>query len=164
MSLIIIMKLLHVLAAFGLVTGVIGRNVTFARAAKAANIDTVHALLQASEFFERRMVIPVASAVLLFGLATAWLQKWPILGFIQGGTTNWVLVSLILFMLPLLAVAGYLAPRRKQRAKAAEEALAQGKITPELTAALNDKLVRTFRTVELTGLGIIIILMVAKPF
>jgi predicted integral membrane protein DUF2269 len=164
MSLTVIMKLFHVLAAFGMVTGVIGRNVTFARAAKATEIQVAHALLQASDFFERRMVIPVSSAVLLFGLATAWLQKWPILGFIQGGSTNWVLVSLILFTLPLLLVGRYLLPRRKQREKAAEAALALGQITPELTAALNDRLVLRFRAAEMVGLGLIVALMVLKPF
>ncbi len=164
MTLAIIMKLLHVLAAFGLVTGIVGRNVTFMRARVATTIDTASALLQLSEFFERRMVIPVSSVVLVFGLVTAWLQQWPILGFLQGGTTNWVLVSLILFTVPFIVVIPFLMPRRRRRSQALEEAVAQGKITPELTAALNDTFVLRFRLGELIGLVLLIVLMVTKPF
>jgi uncharacterized membrane protein len=96
---------------------------------------------------------------------TAWWQGWPVFGFLQGATSNWLLVSLILF----LGVSAFigplrLIPRRKQRTQAAEEALAQGVITTELTAALNDKVVNAFRTVELMTLVIIIVLMVTKPF
>jgi hypothetical protein len=57
-----------------------------------------------------------------------------------------------------------LVVRRKERTRAVEEALAQGTITPELTAALNDKVVTRFRAVELVVLVIIIILMVTKAF
>jgi hypothetical protein len=40
----------------------------------------------------------------------------------------------------------------------------QGTITPQLSAALNDKVVVRFREVELIILVVIIILMVTKPF
>lgn len=156
--------MLHILAAFGLITGAVGRNITYWRAAAGTDVQTVRALLELSEFFERRMLIPASTAVLLLGLATAWLQGWPILGFLQGGSSNWVLASLILYMLPGFVVPGFLIPRRKQRAKALDEALALGKITPDLTSALHDKFVAGFRAAELAGLGIIIVLMVTKPF
>jgi len=164
MSLSILMKLLHILAGFGLMTGAIGRNVTFRKAGESTDVSAVRALLEASEFFERRMLIPSGMAVLLFGLVTAWLQGWPILGFLQGGTSNWVLASLVLYLAPGFVIPRLIIPRRKQRLKALEQALAQGKITPELSAALNDRVVVNFRTAELVGLGIILILMVAKPF
>jgi hypothetical protein len=57
-----------------------------------------------------------------------------------------------------------LVPRRKERTRALEEALMQGTITPQLSAALNDKVVVRFREVELIILVVIIILMVTKPF
>lgn len=164
MSPAVLMKLLHVLAGFALVTGAVGRNVTFRQAGRSSDVRTVHALLQVSEFFERRMLIPASMAALLLGLVTAWLQGWPILGFLQGGTSNWLLASLILYLLPGLVVPGFLLRRRKARLKAIEEALAQGQITPDLSAALNDRFVVRFRALELAGLGVIIVLMVAKPF
>jgi uncharacterized membrane protein len=165
MNLYILMKLLHVLAAFWFISGVIGRNFAFWQAGRATNVQAVHALLQVSEFFERYAVIPVASAVLVFGLVITFLQRWPLFGFLQGSSSDWLLVSFILFVGGSLAIIPLrLVVRRKERTRAVEKALVQGTITPELTAALNDKVVIRFRAVELIVLVIIIILMVTKPF
>ena len=163
MSLYLLMKLLHVLAAFWMISGVIGRDLTYWRAGKVTDVQAAHALLQVSEFFERYAVIPVSVAVMLFGLLITWMQKWPLFGFLQGASSNWLLVSFILFV-GISAVIGPLGlvARRKERTRAMAEALAQGSITPGLMAALNDKIVIRFRTVELVILVIIIVLMVVK--
>jgi uncharacterized membrane protein len=165
MNLYLLMKLLHVLAAFWLISGVVGRGLTFWQAGKAKDVRAVHALLQISEFFERYAVIPVSIAVLVFGLVVTWMQKWPLFGFLQGSPKNWLLVSFLLFV----GISAFIGPfgliaRRKERTVAIEEALAQGTITPRLTAALQDKVVTRFRTVEMVVLLVIIILMVTKPF
>ena len=161
----LIMKLLHVLAAFWFVSGLVGRDFAFWRAGKATNVHAVHGLLQISDFFERYAVIPVSMAVFLFGLIVTWMQKWPLFGFIQGSRSNWLLVSFLLSLGISLAIGPLkLVARRKQRARALEEALAQGTITPELTAALNDKVVVRFRALELALVVLIVILMVTKPF
>jgi hypothetical protein len=159
------MKLMHVLAAFWMVSGVVGRDLAFWWAGRATDVHAVHALLRASEFFERYAVIPVSVAVLLFGLIVTWMQKWPLFGFLQGSPINWLLVSFLLFM----GISAFIAPlglitRRKERTHAMQEALAQGTMTSRLLAALNDKVVNWFRVVEMIVLLIIIILMVTKPF
>jgi uncharacterized membrane protein len=165
MSSYLILKLLHVLAAFWFISGVVGRDFAFWQAGRAANVQAVQALLQVSEFFERYAVIPIASVVLLFGLIITWMQSWPLFGFLQGATSNWLLVSLILFIGGSAVIVPLrLVDRRKERTRAVEEALAQGTITAELTAALNDKVVIRFRIAELIILVIIIVLMVTKPF
>jgi len=165
MNLYTLMKLMHVLAAFWMVSGVVGRDLAFWWAGRATHVQAVHALLRASDFFERYAVIPVSMAVLLFGLIVTWMQKWPLFGFMQGSPTNWLLVSFILFvgMSAFIAPLGLVA-RRRERTRAVEEALAQGTITPALTASLNDRVVNRFRTVELVLTVLIIILMVTKPF
>lgn len=165
MNIYIIMKLLHVLAAFWMISGVVGRDFTFWQAGRATSVQAVRALLQVSDFFERWAVIPFSVVVLLFGLIITWMQGWPLFGFLQGATSNWLLVSSILFV----GISAVIAPlrliaRRRQRTRALEEALAQGIITPELTAALHDRVVNRFRMVELILLLVIIILMVTKPF
>ena len=165
MNLYLLMKLLHVLAAFWMISGVVGRGLAFWQAGRVNNAHAVHALLQVSEFFERYAVILGSVAVLLFGLIITWMQKWPIFGFLQGSSSNWLLVSFILFM----GISAVIAPlrlvaRRKERTRAVAEALAQGTITPALTAALNDKVVIRFRSAEFITLIVIIILMVTKPF
>jgi uncharacterized membrane protein len=165
MNLYILMKLLHVLAAFWLIAGLIGRDFTFWQAGRSTSVQAVQGLLQVSEFFERWAVIPVSSLVLVFGLVVTWMQKWPLFGFLQGASANWLLVSFVLF----LAISAVIAPlrlidRRRQRTKALEEALSLGTITPGLTAALHDKVVNRFRAVELILMVVIISLMVLKPF
>ncbi len=67
------LKLLHVLAAFGLVTGLIGRAVTFRGAARAGTIEPAAALLGASHWFDARLVIPSFFGVAITGLVAAWL-------------------------------------------------------------------------------------------
>ena len=165
MSLYVIMKLLHVLAAFWFISGIIGRDFTFWQAGKVTDVRAVHSLLQVSDFFERYAVIPVSMVVFLFGLIVTFLQKWPLFGFLQGSRSNWLLVSFILYLGVSLAIGPLrLVPRRKERARATEEALAQGTITPALTATLHDEVVVRFRMVELIALVTVIILMVTKPF
>ncbi len=165
MSLYLIMKLLHVLAAFWFISGVIGWDFTFWQAGKATSVQAVHTLLQVTDFFERYAVIPVSMIVFLFGVIVTLLQRWPLFGFLQGSPSNWLLVSFILFLGVSLAIGPLrLVSRRKERTRATGEALARGTITPELTAALHDKVVVRFRSVELAILVVIIILMVTKPF
>lgn len=165
MTLYSIMKLFHVLAAFWMISGVVGRGLTFWYAGRAKSVEAVHALLKVSEFFERYAVIPISVAVLVFGLIVTWMQRWPIFGFLQGASSNWLLVSFILFIgiSAIIAPLGLVA-RRKQRERAIEVALVQKTITPELTAALHDKVVIRFRATEFITLIVIIILMVTKPF
>ena len=165
MNLYVLMKLLHVLAAFWMISGVVGRGLAFWQAGRVKDVQAVHALLQVSEFFERYAVIPVSAAVLIFGLIITWLQKWPLFGFLQGSPSNWLLVSFLLFV-GISAVIGPLGlvARRKERTRAVEEALAQGTMTLRLLAALHDKVVLRFRMIEFVTLVIIIILMVTKRF
>jgi uncharacterized membrane protein len=165
MNLYMFMKLLHVLASFWLISGVVGRGLAFWQAGRAKDIHAVHALLQISEFFERYAVIPVSVAVLIFGLIVTWMQKWPLFGFLQGSPSNWLLVSFILF----IGISAFIGPlglgaRRKERMRAVKEALAQDTITLRLMAALNDKVVIRYRLAEFIILVIVISLMVTKPF
>ena len=165
MSLYLFMKLLHVLAAFWLIAGVVGRDFAFWQAGRATSVQAVQGLLHLSDFLERWAVIPVSVLGLIFGLIVTWMQKWPLFGFLQGAASNWLLVSSILF----IGISAVIAPlrlieRRKQRAKALDEAIVLGAITPALTAALHDKVVNRFRMTELILLLVIIILMVTKPF
>src|SRR5690349_18863591 len=89
MSLALGMKLLHVLVAFWLVCGLVGRAVVLAEAEKASEITQVRSLVTAAGRFENLMVIPGSAAVLLLGLATAWALGLTILGVFQGASTNW---------------------------------------------------------------------------
>jgi hypothetical protein len=103
-------------------------------------------------------------ALLVFGLFTAWAQGWPILGFLQGGSTNWLLVSIVLYvsMIPLIALV--FLPRGKTFEAALNEATAQGQLTAALSNAFQDRAVANAHTYELIATALVIVLMVTKPF
>jgi uncharacterized membrane protein len=120
MSLALFVKFLHVVSAILFVAGIIGRAATYRQSARAGEIHATYSLLQASEFFERRLVIPGSMAVLFTGVLLALIQGWPMFGFLQNARTNWLLISIVLFLATVPAIPLYLIPRRKQRAQAAE--------------------------------------------
>lgn len=160
----LIVRLLHILSSFWFLSGLLGRWLAYAQAKRAGNIQITGALLRLSDAFERLMVMPGSTAVLVLGLSTAWLQGQPVFGFLQGAQTNWLLVSLLLFLSIIPIIALVLVPRRKQRHAALEHALAAGTLTPELRAALNDQAVIRARMAELALTIAVLILMIAKPF
>ena len=159
-----LLKLLHVLSAFWFITGLLGRGFTLSQAARTADVQTVSALVQLGGRFDRLMVMPGSFAVLLAGLLTAWAQGWPVLGFLQGGSSNWVLVSLVIYLSMVPLIPGVFIPRGKLFENVLQEALAQNRVTPELKAAFADKVVSAAHAYELIGVALIVILMVTKPF
>ena len=160
----LIFRLLHILTAFWLIAGLVGRNLTFWQAGGAVEVGVATALLRASEIFERLMVRPGSSAVLALGLITAWLQGQPILGFLQGAATNWLLMSLVLSLSIIPLIVLVLIPRGRMRTQAVEAALAQATITSELRSALTDRAVVVSRNAELLIVAVIVVLMALKPF
>lgn len=160
----IVFKLLHVLSAFWFTAGLIGRWFTQSRSAAAADIRTVKDLGQLSGFFENRMVIPGSMVVLGLGLLTAWAEGAPLLGFFEGSRVNWLLASILLYLSLIPIIPLIFLPRGKVFARALDEASARGQVTPALTAAFRDPVVRVAHIYELVAVGAIIILMVTKPF
>ena len=102
--------------------------------------------------------------VVLFGLTTAWLQGYPILGFLVGGATNWVLVSLLISLALTALVPIIFLPRGRIFEAAMADATGKGQVTPELRIAFADRQVAFARTTEAIGLVVLIALMVTKPF
>src|SRR5919199_1789773 len=144
----VIVRLLHILTSIWFISGLLGRWLAYAQAQRSADLYATSALLRLSDRFERLMVIPGSQAVLLFGLLTAWLQGQPLLGVLQGARSNWLLVSLALFVSAIPLIIFVLTPRRKLRLSAREAALARGTIPPERRAALADRAVIASRVVE----------------
>src|SRR5262245_774482 len=70
--------LLHVVAAFWFVAGLLGRNITMARARVATDIRTLDELVTLSGRFERLLVIPGSFAVVALGLLAAWALGQPL--------------------------------------------------------------------------------------
>jgi uncharacterized membrane protein len=160
-----ILKLLHVLAAFALVGGEIGRIIVFERAKKATDVKIVAAMLQLFVFFTSKLVSIGGGLTFLLGLITAGAQGGAvlILGFLMGGKINWVLAAIILYIIIMVLVFSINVPRGKVMGQALGAALGKGKITPELTAAMNDKALNTNFIIQDILILLIIVLMILKP-
>ena len=166
MNLTNILKLLHILAAFALVGGEIGRMIAFNRAKKATDIKVVAEMMQLFAFFTTKFVSLGGIVTVLLGLITAGKEGGAvlILGFLMGGQINWVLAALVLYIIIMVMVFTIAVPRGKAIGAAIGSAMGQGKITPELTAAINDKTLNTAMIVQDVLILLIIVLMVLKPF
>jgi len=161
---VMLIVVLHVLASFWLVIGVVARDVTFMTAGRQTNLERIRALVDLGHFFEHRMVRMPTFIVLILGLVAAFMRGWPVLGVLQGATVNWVFVALLLFLSMIVPIVTILLPRGRVFRKAYDAAITEGRVTPELTAALNDPMVNGARVYEMAGTAAIITLMVAKPF
>lgn len=164
MSLTVVFKLLHILTAFWFVGGVLGRAIVLRQASRANNPQTVQQLMQLTDIFEKRMVIPGSMAVLIVGIITAILGGWSLFGFLQGANTNWLLLSLVLYLTNIPLIIFVYNPRGKIFGDALQDALAQNVVTPQLRAAFHDRVVAAAHAYELVTIFVIVILMVTKPF
>jgi hypothetical protein len=164
MSPVVVIKLAHALVGVWLVCGLVGRWATLAHAARADDVGALGALLRLSAVFEERMVIPGSVAVLVLGLLTAWLQGQPLLGFLQGAPTNWLLASLLLYLSTLVLVPTVFLPRGGRFAAALAEAHRRGEVTPALRAAFADPVTKAAHAYEVGVVVVVLVLMIAKPF
>lgn len=155
------MKLLHIVTAFWFIGGFMGRAITMNYARRAADIKTVASLAQLGHIFDKWMVVPGSMAVLGFGLITAWLQRWTLLG---SSPAYWLLISTILYLNICPIIIKVFIPRGKIFRAALEEAQTQGLVTVALKAAFDDRAVYLSHMYEYVTTGIIVMLMVTKPF
>jgi hypothetical protein len=144
--------LLHVVAAFWFVAGLLSRNITMARARTATDIRTLDELVTLSGRFERMVVV--------LGLLAAWALGQPL----AGANDWWLLISLVLFLVIGALVQIVFLPHGKVFEHEFADAKARGEITTELRTALRDPVVRNARAAELVVVAVIITLMVTKPF
>ncbi len=86
------------------------------------------------------------------------------LGFLQGSDENWLLVSILLFLISLpLVYFGYWRLERSAGIEL-EKALKNDKFSPALKAALADKRILNGKILEIATYAVIVFLMVVKPF
>ncbi len=162
--LFLFVRFLHVASAMWFIGGILARQIVRAYARRTDDVRRFAAMTEAAGRIESTMVIPGNFAVIAFGVVLGLLIGAPILGFLQGEDRNWLLVSNIILLLGFLNVPFIFLPRGKLFRAALEDALAQGQITPELRAHLNDPVVRAAHWYELISMVAITFLMVLKPF
>jgi hypothetical protein len=156
--------LLHIVSAFAMVSGLIGRELTRVYALRQVNVEMFAQFIGLTGWFESWLVIPGSTAMRVFGLVAAWVVGWPIFGILQASPTNWLFVSLLLYLSLIPVIAFVFVPSGKVFEQRLAEAQAQGIITPELRAAMNAPAVRAGHIYEALAVLCVIYLMVMKPF
>jgi hypothetical protein len=150
---------LHVVTAFLLVAGLLGRGIVLGRARRSTDLQEIDVLLPVADRFEK-IVIPSSGAILVLGLLAMWAQDRPL--FTDG--EYWLLASLVLYLSLMPLVPLIFLPRGRVFAAALDDARQRGSVTPELTAAFHDPRVAFARTYEMVVIAIVIALMILKPF
>ena len=164
MNLYLLLHFLHLSAAILFVGGLFARQAVRALISGASEIGAVVTLTQAAGRVERLMVIPGNLLAIAFGLMLALYGRAPIFGFIQGAQRNWLLASVVILVLLFPLVPLVLLPRGKVFEAALQEASAEGHITTVLQQQMKDPVVRWAHMAEMIGVGLIVALMVFKPF
>ena len=164
MSWYLMIKFLHIIAVTIAIGGVIARQLLRQQAKKANDIQLSATFCQAAGKIENAMVIPGMNAVMVLGIILALISRSPIFGFLQGSSQNWLLVSNILLLGVLITIPTVFIPRGKKFELLLQAALAEGQITSELSAAMNDNTVKIAHLYEEVSLIAIAALMVLKPF
>jgi len=164
MSFFLLVRFLHIASAIWFIGGLLARQIVRAYAKRTDDVQRYAILKEAAERIESMMVIPGGNAVFIFGVILGLITGAPILGFLQGASRNWLLVSNLLIIVAFLFVPLIFLPWRKRLNPALSDALARGEMTPELRAYINDPTVRTAHWFELVSMGAVVFLMVFRPF
>jgi uncharacterized membrane protein len=157
-------KFLHIVAVILMVGGIFARQLVRAIARDSADLKVIESLTKVAGRLDRTMVIPGGNLVVVFGIVLAVLLKWPIFGFLQGASQNWLLVSNILLVVIMVLVPTIFLPHNKRVESLLQTALAAGRVTPELRTALHDQTNRLAHQAEEIVVLVVAALMVLKPF
>jgi uncharacterized membrane protein len=160
----LVVKYLHITAVAITVGGMFARQLVRSLAVKSDDIKSVASLTHAAVRMDRAMVIPGSNLMILFGIILAVIQKWPILGFLQGADRNWLLVSNLLLIVMIVLIPVVFIPQNKKVETLLQTAQAEGHVTPELSAALNDRRNLMAHRAEEAIVLVVAALMVLKPF
>jgi uncharacterized membrane protein len=160
----LIIKFLHILAVTITTGGMFARQLVRASALKSEDVKVVGSLTHAAIRIDRMMVIPWSNMMIVMGIILAVILKWPIFGFLQGASQNWLLVSNVLLVIMLGIIFRVFIPYNKKVEAILQAALAEGRVTPELSAALKDRVNKQAHLIEEILIVVIAALMVLKPF
>jgi uncharacterized membrane protein len=155
---------LHVVSAIAVITGIAGRNLTMGQVPRSKTVAEVRALARLAGVFDVWLVRPFSLLVLVLGLITAWRAGWPIFGLIEGASTDWLLASLIIYASVIALVPLVFIPRGKLFDEALTSTSTEGAVTSELVAAVKDPAIFAAHAYEMIAAGVIVFLMVTKPF
>jgi uncharacterized membrane protein len=157
-------KYLHILAVTITIGGMFARQLVRGIAKSSDDVKTVAVLTHVAIRLDRMMVIPASSLILPLGIVLSVMGGWPILGFLQGASQNWLLVSNLLLISMFVVIPVVFIPHNKKVEAILQTALAEGHVTPELSTKLGDMNNKIAHYAEEIIFLVIAALMVLKPF
>ena len=160
----LIIKYLHILAVTITIGGMFARQLVRGFAKRSEEINAVASLTQVAVRIDRTLVIPWSNIMILMGILLAIMQKWPVFGFLQGASKNWLLVSNVLLVIMLILIGAVFVPYNMKVEALLQSAVMQGSVTPELAAALDDRRNNISHLFEEILILAVAALMVLKPF
>ena len=157
-----LLKLLHVVSAMWLVSGLLGRAVVLYSARRAPEMRVLKAIADVSGRLENLMIAPGIFAVLATGLATAIVGGISLFGPFGGGPL-WVFIPVVIMLVAIVTTPITL---RHDRAwgQALEDAAGQGAVTDRLRAYLDGRAMFRRYAPDVGFVAFIVVLMVLKPF
>jgi hypothetical protein len=158
-----LLKLAHALLGVAFVGALAGRWVVLGLAERAESLPAMRTLTRAAAPFER-MVIVGGGVMVVLGVATAIAQGRPFLGPLQGGSVDWLFVSVLLLLTTVPLPPLVFLPRGRTFEAAMADATARDSVTPGLAAAWRDPVVRAAHVWELGVVTVVLALMISKPF
>ena len=162
MTLYALLKLLHVLSAMWLVSGLLGRAVALSGARRAPDMRILKAIADVSGRLENLMIAPGIFAVVGTGIAAALAGGFSLLGPFGDGPL-WLFIPLAL-MTFAIAMTPITLRHDREWGMALEDAARQGTVTDRLRGFLDGRAMLRRYAPDITFVGIIVILMVLRPF
>ena len=157
-----LLKLLHVLSAMWLVSGLLGRAVALSAARRAPDMRILKAIADVSGRLENLMVAPGIFAVLVTGIVTAIVGGVSLFGPFGEGPL-WVFIPVVLMLVAI--VTGPITLRHdREWGQALEDAARQGAVTDRLRGFLDGRAMLRRYTPDISFVAFIVVLMVLKPF
>jgi len=157
-----ILKLLHVLSAMWLVSGLLGRAVALSSARRAPAIPILKAIADVSGRLEMGMIAPGLFATIATGIATAIVGGVSLFGPLGGGPL-WGFVPVVLMLIAVVTTPLTLGHDRRW-GEALEDAAKRGVVTDRLRPFLDSRAMLRRYAPDITFAAVSVVLMVLKPF
>jgi uncharacterized membrane protein len=161
-TLFALFRLLHIASAIWLVGGLLGRAVALVAVRRASAMPILKALADVSGRIEDFMIAPGTLAVIVTGIATAIAGGFSLFGPFGGGPL-WIFVPFLVIIVAVITTPLLLA-RDRRWGQALQQAASEGKVTEELRHYLRANTMLRRYAPDITFAGLIVILMVLKPF
>jgi hypothetical protein len=160
----IVAVVLHVFSVFWLVTGIVGRDMCWAHAAKAVDLAALRQIASLASVFEMRAVRPSTFVVLVTGLVAVQLRGHSLFAFFRGEGPAWPFTALLIYLSIIPVIVLVFLPKGRVYQAALAEAESRGELTERLRRAIADPAVQAARGYEMLMIAVLVFLMVAKPF